>query len=625
MAASGIKRLSKREKRGTRLSYFLAAEKDATGAVAAPAPERVSRNLDLLAFDEIFDFAGLAPERRRDFSRRSGLAIFHQGFQSWSPGWELVGGERVGPVWLPPYRVVSLYIKRDRQAFPRGRIVSHFCVYLRSGDLYVALVSINQGTPPISFIVDRKRGTVLLEAYADGAVLEDGAKLAEIAVFSATGYFAFKDAFARLFDPARFERLSFLVPDKKPEGKGPRIGGWESWYDRYTRIDEDYLQGELVSLGKTPGLIRRLYADRGAPIVFQVDDGWERAIGDWRPRSDRFPGGMKALADRIRSEGYVPGLWLAPFIVSPSAPIVTERREWLLRYGGGGPGIAGSNPGWEGDFYALDLSRDDVLAYLEGLFAGIIDDWGYRYLKLDFLYAGMLHGAFASGGAAYAWYGRTLRALTARLKNRAGEEIAFLGCGAPLESSYRDLPLMRIGADTMEKWEYYKLKFIRHLGRPSAYVNLRDTIGRSFLDRTVFLNDPDVVFTRTKNIRLSRSEKELIAITDFLFGSQLMTSDPPSACDGEEQKLAESLARLFERLAGTEYGQRRLSRNAFLVFSRRGDSGGLINLSASYRVIRGSPRYAGPPFLPEKAILRNFRALGSALAFRPRSVSLFGS
>ena len=37
-----------------------------------------------------------------------------------------------------------------------------------------------------------------------------------------------------------------------------------------------------------------------------LDDGWQVAIGDWRPRPDKFPAGdadMKALVDRIHAAG----------------------------------------------------------------------------------------------------------------------------------------------------------------------------------------------------------------------------------------------------------------------------------------------------------------------------------
>ena len=50
----------------------------------------------------------------------------------------------------------------------------------------------------------------------------------------------------------------------------------------------------------------------------------------------------------------------------------------------GRPVKGGSN--WSG-FYALDICNEDVRSYLREVFRTITQDWGYRLLKLDFLYA----------------------------------------------------------------------------------------------------------------------------------------------------------------------------------------------------------------------------------------------
>ena len=74
-----------------------------------------------------------------------------------------------------------------------------------------------------------------------------------------------------------------------------------------------------------------------------------------------------------------------------------------------------------------------------------INVWGFRYLKLDFLFAGMIDGKFANGGSAYIWYDRAVKKLTRRVINSSGERVAYLGCGLPFESSFMYFPLSRIG------------------------------------------------------------------------------------------------------------------------------------------------------------------------------------
>ncbi|MES4831594.1 alpha-galactosidase, partial [Streptomyces anthocyanicus] len=95
---------------------------------------------------------------------------------------------------------------------------------------------------------------------------------------------------------------------------------WCSWYAYYESITEEQLTKDVTAL-------------RGLPFdVVQVDDGWERAVGDWEA-NDKFPSGMRALADRITDAGLRPGLWIAPFIVLPGSRTARQRPELLLRDG----------------------------------------------------------------------------------------------------------------------------------------------------------------------------------------------------------------------------------------------------------------------------------------------------
>ena len=357
---------------------------------------------------------------------------------------------------------------------------------------------------------------------------------------------------------------------------------------------------------------------------------------------------MKVFAEEIEAKGMIPGIWIAPFLATRGSAVFRERPDWILRDGRGAPVPAGFNPGWDGVFYCLDISLPEVEDYLDGIFARFTEDWGYRYLKLDFLYAPFIEGApkrresagrdgragaggtgeaadhsrsavFARGGAAYEHYDRLIRRLTSRMSDSRGRGIAYLGCGAPFEPSFRYFPLMRIGADTKEQWEDGLLKrVVRHQGRPAAYANLSHTIGRSIFDGTVFVNDPDVVFCRTTRMRLSAAEKELIALIDFLLASQIMFSDDTHEFgeDGEGAFTARVVA-LYDALAGREYGAERLGRDAFRIFSRDGRIEGLANLSDRPRR-EGAARWG-----TGKAVAGIAERSDGSIAFAPRSITLF--
>ncbi len=636
---------------------------------------------DSLTFDDLLDLIDADDALRAAFADRRKLAIKPGGWQSWSAGWELVGRES-----LPRrVRVVPELIKftnRDGDEHGKREIVGHFIMYLRSGDDYLCIASREGGAlPPVTWRIDRMAGRVTMEAYAAPAAFADGDAVAEIRVFRTLGFFALKDELRRIYGGAeRFARLGFLFggaglhngaglsggaaghagaglrspgDDAGAYGKDSVPGGFESWYNHYTDIDERLILDDLEALDRTDNLIARRYIRRGRPVVFQIDDGWQRAVGEWEIDERRFPGGLASVAEKIEAKGWIPGLWIAPFLVTRKARIFREKSEWLLRDASGEPVVAGFNNHWDNRFYCLDISRRDVLDYLAGVIDRAVDEWGFRYLKLDFMYAGLLSGVWAGGAAdgraaadsksaadakpvadakhaaAYRFYEEACRRLTGRIADKKGRPVAYLGCGVPFGPSYPHFPLSRIGADTRETWDWPQVRLIGHVGRPSAYVSLMDTIGRSYMDGTVFVNDPDVVFLRERNCSLTANEKELIALVDFLLASQVMFSDDPVHLSAEEAALTERIVKLYDELADQgptdeEYGAVRVERNVFRLESRSLRIAGLINLRGRpFDLRRGSEARlfaalsSGVPLVDHR-----IRKSAENLRFAPRSITI---
>ncbi|MDP3180128.1 MAG: alpha-galactosidase [Spirochaetaceae bacterium] len=589
-------------------------------------------------FDELCDLAG-AGEAARAALHGKGRSILSNGWQSWSFGGELELSERVRRSLL----IEGFNVQTSHPALrePRGSVDSHFLTWVRSGEDFLHAVSLNarvtndasvtrdarvtndRALPPVTF--RWRRGDLSLAAmvYAEGASFAAGESVAEIAVFSAHGFFAAKDALGAAFR------------DRRRPASAP--GGYGSWYRHYAAIDDAKISGDLEALISTPNLINRYYLARGNPAVFQIDDGWEKAVGDWSPDPVKFPRGMAVHAQAIEAKGLIPGIWIAPFLVERRSRAFAERNGWLLRDGRGRPVVAGWNPAWGGAYHCLDVSLPEVEDYLAGVFDELVELWGFRYLKLDFLYAGLLRaghggGARAGGGAAYAAYDRIVRRITSRRADSQGRPVAYLGCGAPFEASFRHFPLMRIGTDTKEDWDWPLLRALRHQGRPSAYLSLTHTIGRTILDGTVFANDPDAVFCRGDRTSLTESEKELIALCDFLLASQLMTSDaaasdaaasPAAASPAKpgEIEFAQRLVGLFDRLGGSargrEYGALRIGRDVYEIMSRDGAVRGVANLS-------DRPWLLDPArYDPARAIVYRPAAAGGRAAVAPRSIALF--
>lgn len=621
----------------------LAAGRD-TGAVT----------IDAWTYEELADLTGINDTIKTAFLADRELAVQCGGWQSWSAGWELVGSETLPRTvrFIPdllkltnregdtaemdkPLIVTDLNAPKTHPRFSSGGknawLPGHFITYLRTGDRYLCIASKDGGTlPPVSFRINREQRYIVAEIFCAGKIWRPDDLLAELTIFFAQGYFNFKDAIGRIFRQDEvFKSLDFLRcgPGRETAGFRNKLdlsGGYESWYNHYTDINEKIILDDLEGLRHTENLIKGWFTDRRKPAVFQIDDGWERAVGEWEVNFKRFPNGLAPLAARIEEAGFIPGLWIAPFLVTRRSRIFAEWPGWLLRDKSGQLIIAGYNPLWDKQFYCLDLSRKDVLEYLRGVIDRIIDEWGFRYLKLDFLYAGYFSGAFAENGAPYEHYERACAVLTARKTTASGLPVACLGCGCPLGPSYRHLPLSRIGADTRQEWEWSLVKLIGHVGGPGAYVSLMDTIGRSFMDGTVFVNDPDVIFLRSRNCKLTEHEKELIALVNFLLGSQIMLSDDTQRQEAADIALTRSILSLYDHLAGDEYGAVRLARNVFRLESRSGQTAGLINLSRRSFTLTAQMDAALHAALSQASWLVDHRVRSNArgFTFAPHTISI---
>ncbi len=560
------------------------------------------RLVDTLRISELIEEITGSPVNPEVFN--DDYAFYRTGWQSWDAGWETLADERCPKYISFMIPALKKYIEVPETRYKKNMEYGQFIIWLRWNNMYLVAASTGRNLqpdaplPPIQYELDRKGRCFSIYAYSNGKTWKNGENVAEISFFLAKSYFELKDTIRFLFrdarngehpgtnlvpnGEARFENLAFL-------GKIP--GGWESWYNHYNKIDETLIQDDLNALNTTDNLIKLMYLDRNQPVVFQIDDGWQQGTGQWEINRSRFPHGFADLTAKIKEKGYIPGLWIAPFIFDYRVPFIKQRQDWILRDKKGKPIPAGFNAPWGAaigkdqpagphNYFALDLSRDDVLEYLDALIDRAINEWGFRYLKLDFLFAGMIHGCFKNGGAAYEWYDRAVRTLTKRTKAADGEPVAYLGCGMPFESSYQYFPLSRIGADTKESWDFAVLKPVRFSGRPGAYTNMKDTLGHAFWNDAVYKNDPDVVFFRKENCTLTDNEKELIALVNYLFAGQIMHADDPARFSQEaEAPLTQKVLALYDKFSGVSFGNVRIAPDIYVIFSSDVKYTGMINLS----------------------------------------------
>lgn len=342
--------------------------------------------------------------------------------------------------------------------------------------------------------------------------------------------------------------------------KTPRI--WCSWYSLYTAIDEKIINQIIQQLQNLPF------------DVIQIDDGWQQKVGDWLPNS-KFPSGMESLATTIRSQGKQAGLWLAPFLAVKSSRLFREHPHWFIKDEKGHFITAGFN--WGEQLYALDTTHPQVLEWLRRLMVQV-RDWGFEYVKLDFLYAAALPGKRYQDIPRELAYRQGLNVMRQSL----GEHIFLLACGAPIFPSLGLCDALRVGPDVSGEWENVRdAVILTNPAIPGVRNAIRTTLHRLWLKQIVHI-DPDVVYfsQHGNNLRVEQRIllKYLAQICQFR-----ATSELPQWLSNED------IIRLKGFLA-EETDVQRTGNYSFLVNGKEIDFASVIPLAQPLTGIKGIGR-----------------------------------
>jgi alpha-galactosidase len=294
----------------------------------------------------------------------------------------------------------------------------------------------------------------------------------------------------------------------------PRV--WCSWYSLYQQIDEKILHKTFDLLGDLPF------------DVLQVDDGWQKDIGDWQA-NEKFPSGMPALADKIKSTGRRAGLWLAPLIVAKSSRLFREHYDWLLKDEKGNLVSSGFNY-WAHELYALDVTHPAVNLWLATLMKQV-RSWGFDYYKLDFLYAGAMKGKRHVDIPREKAFRESLYAMRVAM----GEGAFFLTCGTPILPALGVSDAIRIGPDVSHEWENHLYEhLLQNFSTPSVRNAVRTVVNRLWLKPLIHI-DPDVEYFAAKENTLEEKHKDQLRDLAFLCDFKA-TSDLPQWLTTKERE-----------------------------------------------------------------------------------------
>jgi alpha-galactosidase len=279
--------------------------------------------------------------------------------------------------------------------------------------------------------------------------------------------------------------------------------GWCSWYCFGPRVTAQQVLDNLDTIGRSfPAL-----------TYVQIDDGYQTAMGDWLATGAAFGGSVRTVLDQIRSRGFQPAIWVAPFIAEAESVIFKEHADWFVKDTDGAPLRSDrvTFGGWRrGPWYVLDGTHPAVQNHLEQVFRTLREQWGCTYFKLDANFWGAIHGGTFHDRKAtrVEAYRRGMQAIV-----RGAGDAFLLGCNHPMWPSLGLLHGSRSSNDIKRTWD-------------RVMTTARQNLSRNWQNRHLWWNDPDAIVLSEE---LSDAECQFHASALYASGGMMLSGDDLTA------------------------------------------------------------------------------------------------
>lgn len=444
---------------------------------------------------------------------QEGEVFYGNGFQAWTTSREY-GKDDVSEVFCSPVRNIAKIVDDYETASGDYRFceldkgAGHFhswtYTYYKKDGVLDFFGSTSERNGYTCYTADMVAGTFTIRKEIEGKVLAAGERYEVMTVLR----------FAGTYDEVFDKYFAAIGVTNAP--KVDHLSGYTSWYNYFTHISEEIIVRDLEGLGRAGDTAN----------IFQIDDGYEYTVGDWLETTDKFPNGMKYLADKIHEKGYLAGLWLAPFNCTKKSKMYKAHKDWVIKENG--KPVIGTIA-W-GGAYVFDMYNEEFRAYIKEVFRNVFDVWGFDMVKLDFLYS---QAMFPRNGKTR---GEIMCDAVDFLRELVGDKL-FLGCGVPHGAGFGVFDACRVGCDVAKQYKgtiVNRMKFAAEV--PSAQCSIVNAIFRRHLNGRAFINDPDVFFLRDFNISFTMDQKLLLGFVNHLCGDVLFVSDDVGRYGEDEVK-----------------------------------------------------------------------------------------
>ena len=435
--------------------------------------------------------------------------IFLNGYQSATESREYTIHERMKGLELIPPAVIDNYCLAQcgdygftEYSKEEGKLHGFSYGYIRSGETFSFFGSLAEDSGFTVIRTDTNKDEIVFEKDCSGLYTEGGYK--GLSLFFAEG--TEDEVFGKYFD----------MQGIKPDFDSAPSAVFECRSRSRAGTDE-----------KT--ILDRLEDIKGQPLgaeVFLIDKGYQTSFGDWlREDSSRFPLGLAPIAKQISGAGLIPGIWVAPFVCSEDSEIWQEHRNWIAKDQDGEWLKAGYD---RGTLYSLDIMNKEVREHLRQVFSTIICEWGFRYLRLGYLYAAciaprrnMTRGQLMTEAMAF------LREIT------CGAVIC--ACDVPLAPAFGRTDICLVSCASSASWDGRSIMGFSQRERSGARSSILSSVFRRQLNGRAFRSAAGGYLL--SGAGLTMRQKQMLCEVNAAAGDVLSSPDDASSYSQDQLRL----------------------------------------------------------------------------------------
>lgn len=168
----------------------------------------------------------------------------------------------------------------------------------------------------------------------------------------------------------------------KPKSLKHVFSGW------CAQDNEEGSKGETQISEQIEQITKNRLSDPSIPgglAYTQIGKGWEKSTGSYQADAQKFPNGMKSVADQIHAKGLKAGILFTPFCVETNSELLRTHPEYFLRKRERKKPAAIVLPEDGTEVAILDVSHPGTQAHIRENLRKLIDEWGYDLVKADLL------------------------------------------------------------------------------------------------------------------------------------------------------------------------------------------------------------------------------------------------